>query len=61
MTGNQYFIVILAGILAYFIVSMVDLHVRYKKEVRMSQELNRLHEENMKQLEIIKGVINGKS
>lgn len=60
MTGNQYFIAILAGILAYFIVSMVGLHVRYKKEARLSQELDRLHEENMRQLEIIKGVINGK-
>lgn len=68
MTGNQYFIVILAGILAYFIVNMVGLYVRNKeatnqtkKIVQLNQEQVRLHMENMKQLEVLKEMVNGKS
>lgn len=60
MTGNQYFIVIIAGVLAYFIINIVNIHVKHKKEVWREQESIRIHQENMKQLDIIRGVIRDK-
>lgn len=61
MTGNQYFIVILVGILAYFVVSMVGLYVRGKeassqarKIIQLNQEQVRLHMENMELIKLIK-------
>jgi len=68
MTGNQYFIVILLGVLAYFTVNMVGLYIKHKRETRMSRELDRIyeknikiHSENMMLIETIKEVVGGKS
>jgi len=68
MTGSQYFIVILLGILAYFTVNMVDLYIKHKREARMSRELDRIyeknvkiHNENMMLIETIKEMVGGKS
>lgn len=61
MTGNQYFIVILAGVLVYFAVNMIGLYVRNKeasnqarKIIQLNQEQVRLHVENMELIKLIK-------
>lgn len=66
MTGNQYFIVILAGILAYFTVNMIELYIRNKeasnqirKIIQLNQEQARLHMENMEQIKLIKELVDG--
>lgn len=68
MSGNQYFIVILVAILAYFLVSTIELYVRNKeasnqarRTIQLNQEQVRIHMENMELIKTIKELANDKS